>query len=456
VQLKRTKRSKTGLAAVLGPGSDWRRVLSFIPADKYTVIHGQCLEVGVGGFILGGGINALGATARHGWAAENVIEMEMVLADGSYATVNKHFARIKRLNGKSEKNHFSDENDLWFALRGAGTSFGIVTEFLYTVYERPETFPILIPIDLSRIEDIRNIEKAAANTKKYLFTCYSTRRYFDGVFPYNLLPYNLPYSMKIGGKHFVLINKLQGLLGMSSTTPFVLITVTQVQGASGRFTDPIPVVNYLKNHKIKMGVEDPRIINLLTSLAGYLTVGNYEDGFLTLKEQQILGTLNIASAAMYGMKNSIGFGNLFLNHPIFGQNSKLSPEKVKAKTGCDFCWFSFNFDNHLRLRNYSRVAISPEFGVFQWDFSCLFRNKNSRCPQAVRDLKRLISHDESIPKISQFQYGNTPSCEDIDFGSRYWGSHYPRLARIKTVWDPKNVFHHCHSVGSTEQFCCPY
>ena len=89
---------------------------------------------------------------------------------------------------------------------------------------------------------------------------------------------------------------------------------------------------------------------------GYLTVGNYEDGFLTLKEQQILGNLNIASAAMYGMKNSQGFGNIFLNHPIFGQKTKLSPDKVKAKTGCDFCWFSFNFDNHLRFRNYSRVS----------------------------------------------------------------------------------------------------
>ena len=74
--------------------------------------------------------------------------------------------------------------------------------------------------------------------------------------------------MKIGGKHFVLINKLQGLLGMTSTAPFVLITVTQVQGASGRFTDPIPVINYLKDHKVKLGFEIPKIINLLTSLAG--------------------------------------------------------------------------------------------------------------------------------------------------------------------------------------------
>ena len=135
--------------------------------------------------------------------------MKMVLADGSYATVNKAFVTIKRLNGKREKIHFSTENDLWFALRGAGTSFGIVTEFLYTVYKRPETFPILIPIDLSSLDDFRNIENAAANTKKYLFTCYSTRRYFDGVFPYNLLPYNLPYVR----------TKLSKLFGFAKSYP---------------------------------------------------------------------------------------------------------------------------------------------------------------------------------------------------------------------------------------------
>ena len=47
------------------------------------MVHGQCLEVGVGGFLLGGGVNALGGSARHGWGAENVLAARAVLADGS-------------------------------------------------------------------------------------------------------------------------------------------------------------------------------------------------------------------------------------------------------------------------------------------------------------------------------------------------------------------------------------
>ena len=44
---------------------------------RYTIIHGQCLSVGVGGYLLGGGVNALGATARHGFGAQQVIMMKV-------------------------------------------------------------------------------------------------------------------------------------------------------------------------------------------------------------------------------------------------------------------------------------------------------------------------------------------------------------------------------------------
>jgi len=209
-----------------------------------------------------------------------------------------------------------------------------------------------------------------------------------------------------------------------------------------------------------MVVEIPKIINFLSSFAGYLTINAYEDGFLTPQEQKITGPLNVVSSAMWAMKDSRAFADIFFNHPLFGQLNNLSSRKLMEITGCDFCWFSWYMDYHLRLQNYTaeRVSIAPpqELGPFMWDFSCLFRNKNSACPKHVRKLKEQLSLNKNVEKVSQFQYGNTPSCEKINFGERYWGSNYPRLLRIKSAWDPTNVFNHCHSVGSTEQNCCPY
>jgi|OM-RGC.v1.031306822 Berberine and berberine like. len=37
---------------------------------------------------------------------------------------------------------------------------------------------------------------------------------------------------------------------------------------------------------------------------------------------------------------------------------------------------------------------------------------------------------------------------------RYW-ENYSQLQTIKRTWDPRNVFNHCHSVGSSDNTCCP-
>ena len=52
------------------------------------------------------------------------------------------------------------------------------------------------------------------------------------------------------------------------------------------------------------------------------------------------------------------------------------------------------------------------------------------------------------------KYANFPSCSGSDWGTRYW-DHYSRLEKVKKYWDPANTFHHCHSVGSSNNTCCP-
>ena len=169
VRLLKWRRSQTGLAALLGTGNTWARVLSFIPPTKYTLVHGQCLDVGVGGFLLGGGINALGASARIGWGAENVLMMKAVLADGRQAKITEDWVEIQSGGGGGggvERIHYTDNTDLWFALRGAGTSFAIVTEFVVNVFPRPETLPIIMPVDINSVEDFAKIEVNLAYLSK--------------------------------------------------------------------------------------------------------------------------------------------------------------------------------------------------------------------------------------------------------------------------------------------------
>ena len=70
---------------------------------------------GVGGITLGGG---LGYLSRHfGLAIDNLLEANVVLADGSYVKANAKMSE-----------------DLFWALRGGGGNFGVVTSFLFKLY----------------------------------------------------------------------------------------------------------------------------------------------------------------------------------------------------------------------------------------------------------------------------------------------------------------------------------
>ena len=56
---------------------------------RYTMVHGQCLTVGVGGYLLKGGFNYLGGSARHGNGARHVVRYTMVSPKGEIMVVDK-------------------------------------------------------------------------------------------------------------------------------------------------------------------------------------------------------------------------------------------------------------------------------------------------------------------------------------------------------------------------------
>ena len=78
-------------------------------AGAATVL-GQCPSVGVGGFLLGGGVGPL--MSKYGLGCDNILAAEMVLADGRLVRASAH-----------------QNQDLYWAIRGGGGNFGIVTEF---------------------------------------------------------------------------------------------------------------------------------------------------------------------------------------------------------------------------------------------------------------------------------------------------------------------------------------
>ncbi|KAB2571786.1 FAD-dependent monooxygenase yanF [Lasiodiplodia theobromae] len=101
--------------ASLGPGNKWFDVYNVLEPEGLTVVGGRVSAIGVGGLTLGGGISFF--SGLYGWACDNVVNYEVVIANGSIINVNHDM-----------------EPDLFWALRGGGNNFGIVTNFTVATF----------------------------------------------------------------------------------------------------------------------------------------------------------------------------------------------------------------------------------------------------------------------------------------------------------------------------------
>ncbi|KAL2870596.1 FAD-binding oxidoreductase [Aspergillus lucknowensis] len=94
----------------VGPAYRWSDVYSYLEPYGLTAAGGRLGPVGVPGLLLAGGINFYGNQV--GFGCDTVVNYEVVLADGSVAQANK-----------------DSHPDLFWALKGGSSNFGLVTRF---------------------------------------------------------------------------------------------------------------------------------------------------------------------------------------------------------------------------------------------------------------------------------------------------------------------------------------
>jgi FAD/FMN-containing dehydrogenase len=100
-------------------GATWADVVGPASEHGLAALAGSSHDVGVVGYTLGGGLSWL--ARKHGLAANSVVAIQVVTADGRVRVVGP-----------------SHEPDLFWALRGGGGSFGIVTAIEMKLYPADE------------------------------------------------------------------------------------------------------------------------------------------------------------------------------------------------------------------------------------------------------------------------------------------------------------------------------
>ena len=122
---------------LVGGGAIWRDVDHAAHAFGLAVPSGIISSTGVAGLTLGGGLGYL--TRRYGLTIDNLLAAEMVLADGRFVTASAR-----------------ENPDLFWAVRGGGGNFGVVTSFLFrgcpvhTNYSGPMFWPLEAAGDVMR------------------------------------------------------------------------------------------------------------------------------------------------------------------------------------------------------------------------------------------------------------------------------------------------------------------
>ena len=135
------------------PRDPWRSPVKWINFDHETQAFGLATsggtvsDTGIAGLTLGGGLGWL--SGKHGLTIDNLLSADVVTGDGRLLTANA-----------------TENPDLFWALRGGGGNFGIVTSFEYQLHPvGPTVYGGMIAYPLSAARDVlrfyRDFTKAA-------------------------------------------------------------------------------------------------------------------------------------------------------------------------------------------------------------------------------------------------------------------------------------------------------
>ncbi|KIO33766.1 hypothetical protein M407DRAFT_17376 [Tulasnella calospora MUT 4182] len=328
-----------------------------------AAVVGLCSQVSIGGYTLGGGLGY--STGSHGLAADNLVSATVVLASGEIVKAND-----------------SENSDLFWALRGGGSNFGVVAEVGVKLHsQRAEVYAIsyvYLPAQLPQvIEGINTWRKEQKDHEAI----------------------QLLITLGPDGNPYVIIN------GISNSTK------EDGEAAYKQFVELGPV-------------------NVTNSQIPYTEVSNLANAFNELPGNKMIVGAHVDVFDLPQVQKSWDTWNEIVKKaPFSGVMYEFYPYKKVAKVPIEQAAFA---QRHEMMTVLCALAWTDE------SFTPNARDELLRLKSVVSG----SSSKEAQESLGYVNYADPFSTlnETDEYTKKLFGPNYPRLQEIKKKYDPKLVF----------------
>jgi FAD/FMN-containing dehydrogenase len=403
-------------AVSLGGGCIWLHAYQAVTggAGRY-VQGGGCTTVGVGGLVQGGGFGSF--SKHYGTGAASLVEAEIVTADGAVRVVNA-----------------AKDPDLFWALKGGGGgTFGVVTRFTLRTHALPETF------GAARWAVQANSDDAYRRLLQRFIETYAANLFND----------HWGEQVRAQGDNQLHVEMVfQGLDAATAhaawkpLADFVRDHPSDYRPLSPLLTLPMPPrmfwnADFLGKYAPGAITRDPRPGANPSDFwwtgdgdqAGGFWLG-YASAWLSQSLLKGEGPKRLADAWFEASRHrSVGF---HFNKGLAGG----SPEALAA---------SRETAMNPQVLDAFALAITGGLGPTAY---APFSGPDAGAARAAA--RSIHAADVALRKVAPDAGSYLSECDYFmpNWQTRAWGDHYPRLARIKRRYDPKDIFTVYHGVGS--------
>lgn len=364
--MKRVEVDPDTRTARVQPGVTWGEFNPVAEKHGLATPGGTVSSVGVAGFTLGGGTGYL--LRKHGMAIDNLLSAEVVTADGRVV----HAA--------------ADENpELFWALRGGGGNFGVVTSFEFRLHEvGPQVLAGQIMHRFEDTPDLLRFFRDFMTAAPEDLQCYP---FFLRIPPIDAFPEELHGRLVLD---FVVFHTDAGPQGEAVLRPLL------------ELGDPIMTAVGPQSYSSVMEAFDAG----LPAGQRYGSRAHYLSGLTD-------GVIDTIMTHMPGMTGELSAAYL---EPLGGAAARVDP----SATAFPHRGAAYSF--HL-MPGWTEPGRDAE--VMAWAGAC---------------------HDAMARHATGGVYVNLLGPDEEDRISAAYGANHQRLAEVKKKWDPENLFRSTYSI----------